>query len=386
MSLSSALIIAIILPPATFYYGCGSSMAGGVLSFSLLIMLLHLIGARSVPRRVVVAPIVAALISLHFIVSLFLVQVDVERFFLSICLMVLLLSSASIFAGTWAIADDEVVSRGVNWCLVLLFGMLVLSVVGIQPPSCREFEKSIFPFTEPSHFALVFIPLFMYFCLQLGRRMRLAALVAMPIVGLSVENMTIMVGWVLVAMVVIGARSVFLLIPFSFVLVFLGFDVEYYTNRLEFSGSENLSVLVYIQGWEMLQASLLSSDGWGGGFQQLGVFGSGVSTSGIIESLAGRHMNLLDGGFLAAKIIGEFGVFGVLMVLVYVYVFVCAFAMLRSDRGLSSAEKLACCFVLSASVELFVRGIGYFSITNYILISSIFFLFRGWSVLSLRLI
>lgn len=384
--LSSALVLAVALPPLPFYFGYGSSMAGGVLLFSLLIISFHLMRYRSVPRRVVVALVLSVVVFVHFVISLFLVQVDAERFLLSICLLLLLLLSASVFEGVWAIADDEEVSRGARRCLALLFGMLVLSFAGLQPPSFREYEKSIFPFTEPSHFALVFTPFYMYFCLQLNRKARLAALMIMPIVGLVVENMTIMVGWVLVAAVVVGVRSVFLLVPFVLGLVLLGVDGGYYARRLEFSGSENLSVLVYIQGWEMLQASLLRSYGWGAGFQQLGVFGSGAPTSDIIESLAGRHMNLLDGGFSVAKIIGEFGVFGGLMVAVYFWIFICAFVRLRTDRALSSGRKLACCFVLSAFVELFVRGVGYFSITNYIFISSVFFLFRGGRLLTFRLI
>jgi len=152
-------------------------------------------------------------------------------------------------------------------------------------------------------------------------------------------------------------------------------DLSYYLSRLDFSGeAQNLSTVVYIQGWQLIPESLARSGGWGLGFQQLGRHGTDVPASDIIFALVGGYGNVLDGGFTFAKIISEFGVFGLLLIGLYLVI------VWRSIRHLRYAakgiENRACntfaqCVIVSYLIELFIRGAGYFTGTAILLVASL---------------
>ena len=83
-----------------------------------------------------------------------------------------------------------------------------------------------------------------------------------------------------------------------------------FLDRLDFSDeTTNLSTLVYLQGWQLVEEALRATQGWAEGFQQLALQGTNTDISRVIFLILGTDANILDGGF-AGKTAGEFGWIG----------------------------------------------------------------------------
>lgn len=90
-----------------------------------------------------------------------------------------------------------------------------------------------------------------------------------------------------------------------------------------------------------------------------------------------RPLGLLDGGAVAAKFLSEFGLFALMLLGAYTAAF---FAKVKNLRMLSTSSFdiremkntfFMCCFVIF-SVNLFVRGLGYFSSSSFLFLASLF--------------
>ena len=109
---------------------------------------------------------------------------------------------------------------------------------------------------------------------------------------------------------------IFLIVPYNWNAI-SNFNISYFTERIDFyEGSNNLSALVYMQGWERLILALKTTYGMGVGLQnlstvELGYFGT------ILVEIIGVEKNVNDGSFIAAKLIAEFGIIGVFFVIIY---------------------------------------------------------------------
>jgi hypothetical protein len=144
---------------------------------------------------------------------------------------------------------------------------------------------------------------------------------------------------------------------------------NYFFSRLNFiNGEANLSSMIWISGWERAWLELKNSYGLGVGFQQLGYSDiKGAYMDNIIR-LFGKPFNLYDGGSLAPKIIAEFGLLGIIVIFSYLVLFFHLVYKMRNiaklNRGLKRDEIFFCFYsslIVSFSLELFVRGVGYFS-------------------------
>jgi hypothetical protein len=158
-------------------------------------------------------------------------------------------------------------------------------------------------------------------------------------------------------------------------------DTSYYTDRLDFSeDTTNLSTIIYIQGWQLIGESLTNSNGWGLGFQQLGLRGTEVPAADIIFNLVQGYGNVLDGGFTFAKVVSEFGVLGFVAIGIYLRWFWTSFRQLRrAARSVpaDTARMFAQCSIVSYFIELFVRGTGYFNGTTVLLVASFWILYAA---------
>ena len=185
------------------------------------------------------------------------------------------------------------------------------------------------------------------------------------------------VGCLLVILVSLRLQAVLIFGAFLVPIVWR-MDISYYTDRLVFSGTENLSTLVYLQGWQLIEESLNRSIGWGLGFQQLGLAEPNSIAANKIFEMTNSYMNQKDGGFMLAKIVSEFGVVGFFLVVAFLIIAFTAFIKLRkvarNDSKVDSVMIISCCFVVSYLVELFIRGAGYFTPTTLMMLSSVFIL------------
>ncbi|MEC5325826.1 hypothetical protein [Aurantimonas sp. A3-2-R12] len=139
--------------------------------------------------------------------------------------------------------------------------------------------------------------------------------------------------------------------------------MRYLADRLSISPqSKNLTVLVFLQGWEDAYRSLIETGGAGRGFQSMGTSEPGPIAERI-RSIAHMYKNRNDGGSLAPKIVSEFGYIGIGVVAALLGAGVYAFCNLAvADRAkIEPLRAISYCFIVSLVVELFLRGYGYFS-------------------------
>ena len=251
--------------------------------------------------------------------------------------------------------------------------------------------KAVFPFSEQSHYALA-----------VGMvSVAIVSISAPWVAGLIVLNLFLlsfvlpsltMLLFAIIALVVMAFRlrpifALFLLFVLGSVfgvgLASLLGNVEYFASRLDFRNLDNLTLLVWIQGWELAVTNFLATSGFGIGFQGLGGPSTRLSEiSFAIYDRYGAMFNIDDGGFLAAKLIAEFGV--VAVVLSFLYLIAICYLLLTRNRkskligkadGQSSEvlkkEVVMNSLVLSFSVEYFFRGYGYFSPGVVVFLSAI---------------
>jgi hypothetical protein len=287
------------------------------------------------------------------------------------------------FFGAFSFASlaQKIPNFQVDYSARLVFYVLLLSCVSailhFQPfPSAGE--KSVFFFNEPSHFALGFLPFLLYMVVTSSPRKRLLLVLLGYSIALLLESLTLIVGCTIVAALTIPLKRLLFLAPFAVILIlYTGADLAYYSSRMSISDfSQNLSTLVFLSGWERASLNFEETFGLGVGFQQFGIIGSRGLMLELMGPLGADNLNLLDGGAVAPKFIGEFGLLGVVMILVYLVYFTKGVRWLREvsmSKIVTREYKrvfFLSCFVMY-SMDLFVRGAGYFSPSGYIFIASL---------------
>jgi hypothetical protein len=394
ITLGLLLSLVLVVPSLAFYFGLASSMALGASVMSIIVIgvCTKLRAAR--PYQIWVGRIsscvlillVLIVISLHFVIATFILPVDLERATQSLVPLALILLAGYGMGGVLLTVRDTAIDRAVYLCFALMCGVGLLAASGFVPTGSEIYFKPVFPYTEPSHFALAFLPLLLFGCVSLTGSTKLVLLVSGLAMGWALESLTLLAGWLMIALICLRNRAILFLLVIL-VLVGAQLDISYYLDRLDFgNNTKNLSTLVYLQGWQLITESLTLSNVWGLGFQQLGVHGSNVIAADEIFSILGGNSNLLDGGFTFAKIVSEFGVLSLpLMVLYIAFVLNAArhlrWKSLRASKEVS-AITLAQCVVVCFIIELFVRGSGYFSGTTLLLAASVTTLsLRPWAPL-----
>lgn len=261
------------------------------------------------------------------------------------------------------------IANNVFYVFLIIFVASRFNIVGSS-----VHDKPIFPFNEPSHFALFFLP-FIYFKTLSGKNALLHLSIGL-FLAILLQNMTLLIGVALLLLLVYRSKAILPLAGLFFLYIgYLNSDLTYFTERTELSlDSNNLSVLVFLQGWELAINGLIKSYGFGIGFQQLGIVKVPSEATYKINVLLGREANITDAGLTAAKIIAELGVFGILMILIYLKKFI--YLALRISNYKDNRLIFICSIYLSFIIELFVRGIGYFNPTIVLVFMTIFLFTR----------
>lgn len=385
-SIFALLAILLFLPSATRFLLDASSFTAGLMAGCILIWgmgvigLYRIEGGRYWTSTLLVAAAVSFVVLAHGLLASLWFPIDWTRSAGSLVGMVFMLISAYQARTILCQATPVAQHRGLKITSIAFVAIAMLSVLKIQPASVSAFGKPAFPFTEPSHLALTFAPFLIYQCVVSRLPMKLVWLAGTLGVALILQNLS------LVATVGVAAvcclPGLWLAAGLLVVTGAVGsLDLTYFTDRLDFSAqTTNLSALVYIQGTELMDAALRATSGWGIGFQQLGIAPINVPTSDLIYRLTQDDSNLRDGGFQAAKLIAEMGGIGLVIVLCYTWIAARAIMMLRRNDAASRAEPLRM-FVLSLiasfSVEMFMRGLGYFSGTAMLQVVALLLVTEG---------
>ncbi len=276
----------------------------------------------------------------------------------------------------------------------LFLGWFSLLFPSAIPPAYGALASPVFPFSEPSHFALALGQIGVAYCFIGHPRRVLFVLLNLFLLAFLQPSLTLMV-FSIAALWAFLCRSpdyrfwmVFgvLLAPLAVFALFT-FN-NYFANRAPGLETDNLTALVFLQGWALAFENFSQNLLLGLGFQNLGAGATELNAfSEAIASLTGGdYLNLQDGGFLAAKVIAELGVFGILISLAYlgfcVWWFFKARLFLRgflyessrADFQLSGKLLIAAGLVFGYFVEFFFRGYGYFSPGLLLAIASFLYL------------
>ncbi|MDG9758567.1 hypothetical protein N7365_10710 [Pseudomonas sediminis] len=242
--------------------------------------------------------------------------------------------------------------------------------------------KNTIVYSEPSHLALALSPLYIYIMLKAkGFLSRLFNSFLLLALSLFVQNLVMfylfVFGWILC---LYFSRFFYIKVVFLLPIVFfIVISSDYFLDRINLNPIDevnNLSLLVFLSGWERAYLNFIETNGFGLGFNMLGYYGEqGVAMDKVFDS-SGSYLNLYDGGSLAPKMISELGLIGIFLLVLYLFFF---FKLLgKAKAGAISNNEFSFSFSLYAafSIELFVRGMGYFSILSVVFFISVLSLFR----------
>ena len=380
------LLTLTFLPPLIYFLKFASLSAGSALASGMLVALASgfpMFLKKSLFRSFLLFVVIAVGMLMHLVFAGLFLEIDYGRATGSLLLLMAVMVGGVIFANALTVSENAHVARALRVCFILFCIFSALALIGIIVPAPASFSyvKSVFPFTEPSFFALSFMSVFMATSVLARGYARGLCLLVGLLIALQLQNLTMLVGWLMVT--IVCTRG--LILPFAF-MALAGLasllDLTYYTARLSFGGtSNNISALVYIQGWQLLWDGMQTSQGWGIGFQQLGVHGVYTEISNTIFAILGNNSNTLDGGFVLAKLGGEFGIFGlVAAAILLVSAAVCARRLSKAAHkraDFSSAQIFAFSVLATYPVELLVRGVGYFTPTAALLVAALSIMFSN---------
>lgn len=385
----SILILLVFTPSITFVSLGASSLAPGLSISSIIIFacLSSFVFLRrfSFSSLIVCACILFFLLGLPAISSAF---HDQFKPLISLGLLFLVFVSSIALSIGMSITSYDSLSRGLTFfvCLLLCLGWFDI-IFSYHFGAYALREKPVFPFSEQSHYALsvgLFAgPAFV----RSNRTIKTLVIFNFLLQGFLFPNLSMLVfcGFLGYLFFIIDKPKLLFCISvlflfFCFYFFYIGADFVstegYFSSRLNVSAeSQNLTTLVFLQGWEQAMIALKESNGLGVGFQMLGSESPGVF-AGVINSVTGDDLNREDGGLLVAKIIGEFGVFGILLSFFYLFFFLkialkCKL-IYSSERESEKKKIIYYSFFIMFFVELFFRGYGYFSPGFVVFLASIF--------------
>jgi hypothetical protein len=384
-----ALFAAVIgLPMVTNFYRLSSSVSFGTALAALAIVALqsaHGARARFTKHVPLLALVVTLGVALHLGLAAMLGNVDLVRGLGTVPLLAICIVGAAAAADLLSRARQAQLRHVVHRCTQVLLVLGFWGGLGLPEPSFGDWSKPIFPFTEPSHFAVTIGPYLIFTCITSRTSARLAYVGAALLATVLLQSTTLAAIVFLTLLLCLRLRHVLIVCALIAPLL-ASLDLTYYLSRLDFSGeADNLTTLVYLQGWQLIGESWDASHWLGIGFQQLGVFGSDVSAAQLIAAIlhdADASLNLFDGGFTLAKILSEFGIFGAALLLAFASILLRAAARLHRHvtrlrhhaPGSQAGEigmLLACAFIVGSLFELFLRGIGYFTPTSLMVLASL---------------
>ncbi|EOY8403413.1 hypothetical protein V5K10_000260 [Enterobacter asburiae] len=390
MYLSLIAFMVIFLPSLLMIFFHQSSFTIGIVISSLVIILSRaLLNKKRMALKHSDVTILSLLvfsflfIIVHFmLINVFysddLAQPDFSKFILSFFFAIIIAVAAYVVKNSINDASNFDIHSTIVFLMavILLNGVISLSRIDFFNTGL---EKPTFLFQEPSHFALVCAPFLIYFSFaNIRNNLRLGMLLVFGLWGAYIQNFTmivaVMLAYIITAKHLLPAFIVFCICAIP-VYVFIESDLFiYYRERLDLSSdTNNLSALVLMQGWENAFLTLRQCP-LGAGFQQYGISTVYGDISNKIFAMINIYINQFDGGATAPKIIGEFGIFGIIIVATYLIGWLKVFNSARRNRFTAGTKSLLFYSLYLASIlEFFIRGAGYFTPGMFFLTVSILY-------------
>ena len=392
--LFSIFLLAGSTPPIVVALSPIKTFSAGCVIFSIIGILLTLRRVKN-PGSLKSKTLIIGLIVLGYLIAqhIFVGEWQLKSY-LSIFALSVLILSAYLVSQEAVYADDKNVLKAFTWSyyFFLVIGFLnILTGYIIGKSLGYTHGKPIFPFLEPSHYALYFGPLsFVYVVMQKNKLKQIASIALILAMGLSIPNTTLLIyGCLCILILVLALRAKVLFLVFPAFIAFVGYGTnvvlsnEYFSSRFDITAdkNQNATTLVYLQGMQDAYNSFSLSNGLGLGFQMLGTQPPSEYSYSIAKVMSdvNGELNRQDGGFLAAKIIAEFGVIGLGAILyISIIMYKCFMAARKFTKNQKDALDLKAiifsCIIASFCIEIFIRGYGYFSSGFYLFLISMFYL------------
>ena len=386
------MLSVLFLPSFVYVALQSSSLALGLLiSFGISFIL---IGKNRIPKiKNRFAYLISWLLLLQFLYSLlFMGETEAynKQLMSFVMLILMFISSAFYSMEIEKVSDKKLVYFLKILSLSILFLGFLSQFESVSFLHYSNFSKAVFPYSEPSHYVLANGGILLATGFFISSTQRV--LLLLSLIFLTIKFPSTLLLFLSILMLIIyyssDLKKVFLLstlLVIAFLFINNNFeDFKYFSERLNTSSSNhNLTTLVYLQGADDAYQSLIVTNGIGLGFQNMGALPPS-DISELIYSLSGYYKNRNDGGFLAAKIIGEFGIIGLMLILLYIKKLYKSFFFLReiaSDELALYQTKswliLAHSIIVVFSIEMFVRGYGPFSPGVFLVIFSLFLVQKG---------
>ena len=363
------LIVCIFLPSLIFVLGFSSSMSGGILVVSLLILLLTLCNVNYALKSFwiinLILKIVILLVSLlgaHFIIASFFVAKiqDVERFIVSITIVIVVTAAILIFGSIISRLDQNKFHQSVDCTLLLMLTSAATLLFGLDAFSTGAAKPSLL-FSEPSHLSATLAPFLIFKVVSKSGWWKV--ILCFTIVwSIVIQNLTGLVLSLLVIFIAVNFKSALILVSSILLAIILATDFNYFLSRITLSiDNTNATALVFMQGWENAFLAMQQTLGLGVGFQQFGI----ANETGVLTERLGvlldTSVNLFDGGSTAAKLVGEFGILGAMFVIwLTARAMRAAYGVVKKGSN-SYWTNLKMSADLALMIEIWVRGFGYFT-------------------------
>ena len=331
-----------------------------------------------------------------------------ERFFLSIIYLIAIIFSAFLIYLFKNKIDDQALSRSL---IIFSYALLIfayLSAFGFNFSGAGG--KPVFYFDEPCKFALISSPFFAFILVRRSVFERYLVYGLLFKLALMQPSITLMFSVVMAPIFFLEFKQSIKFITLFICIALLSNNInsnhihlnQYFSERLPsktflyFNNSGNdvlklegdllripgtdrivsQSLAVYYSGWARGYLNFIPTYGLGLGFQQLGY-------RGILDQfqILLYPLNLKDGSTVGAKLLNEFGFFGILFMFFYLkglWVRISNIRLLSKNYNIYRTKHDHLYIFLDLSyiayfLLLFVRGAGYFDASFFLLLISFFY-------------
>lgn len=369
-----------IFPNILLNYFNTSSLSFGVFISAILLFVFKFIFNKKFVFNKSIKTIFFILVTV-FLLSLYSMYVNYsfnhEKFILSYILIWTLVIAAYIFNNLFDKTSDDILYK----CASILFYLVMFDGIyeSISRTVFSDYSKELFFFLEPSHFSLIYLPLLLFKVFSYKNNTEIMMVLFISIVlALTLPNLTLLVGVILIMFVYSLSVTLFLFIAIAPILFFNFGNLDYLLERVSFMNPNNLSLLVYLAGWERAYLSIKEYGFFGIGFQQLGFISLDSDYYKLALELGMPILNLYDGASTGAKIIAELGIFGITLLVLYICCVLDHITRMKKYiLNMKHWDLFYSSLIVASSINIFVRGMGYFSPIIFLLFCSIIYFNKG---------
>jgi hypothetical protein len=286
--------------------------------------------------------------------------INLQRFVYSLFLFITLLVVSFVFVDALFSVRDKVVNMVLNSAFLILSLDLISSLVDGRLLSS---EKELFLFGEPSHFSLIYIPISSFVIFNSKFNRSIFTIILIIFISYYIKSLTLLFGSFIILFSLFARKRMYKsTILFVSLFSILVFSTPYFKERISFNEDNlNLSLLIFLDGWERAYLANILTDGFGIGFNQLGFYGIIGFFRELIFNMNSTTINLYDGGSTSCKVVAEFGLLGIILILSYLMAIKKYASRFLKTSSTTPKVILTYSFFIGSFLELFVRGTGYFN-------------------------